>query len=355
MGRAFGRPEYSRRGFTQNITERVLAMTRQTGAMRRIFLLFLSFGMVAAIIFPFYANFFVTWKDGMLKYFVLGCIVAGIFVGVGNFLVFRSILKTLSGRVADTASEVFGDEFAVEREGGDLYESFVAQFSTLIDVLARNRDVIQRTVQELAFELEGMHAEIGNVNNRLSTMAENSAQTSEKSTDGEAVISRTVAGIDTIRDIITRSARTTAALEHDSAKIGEIVETINAIARQTNLLAVNAAVEAARAGEHGRSFSVVADEVRNLAIRASQSTGEIAELIDHLQQEIRGAAKAMREGEVVIGKEAESSQEAGEALKFIASAMRGVIDQIREINEAVTSITAASSKVSETIATFEAL
>ncbi len=330
-------------------------MKMQTGPMRKIFLLFLSCGMAAAIIFPFYANFFVTWKEGMLKFFVLGCVVAGIFVGVGNFLVFRSILTTLSGRVADTAGEVFGDEFAVERAGGDLYESFVAQFSTLIDVLARNRNIIRQAVHELACELEGMHAEIGNVNRRLSTMAENSAQTSEKSADGEAVIARTVAGIDTIKEIVCRSARTTAALEQDSVKIGEIVETINHIARQTNLLAVNAAVEAARAGEHGKSFSVVADEVRTLANRASQSTLEITELITHLQLEIREAAKAMREGMVVIEKEAESSQEAGNALKFIASTMRDVIDQTREINEAVNSITVASSKVAKTIATFESL
>lgn len=330
-------------------------MKLQTGAMRKIFLLFLSFGMVAAIIFPFYANFFVTWKDGMLKYFVLGCMVAGIFVGVGNFLVFRSILTTLSRRVADAASEVFGDEFAVQRAGGDLYESFVAQFSTLINVLARNRNIIRQAVQELASELEGMHTEIGNVNKRLSAMAENSAQTSEKSADGEAVIARAVAGINTIKEIVSRSARTTVALEQDSTKIGEIVETINDIARQTNLLAVNAAVEAARAAEHGKSFSVVADEVRTLANRASQSTGEIDGLIANLQQEIQGAAKAMREGMVVIEKEANSSQEAGNALKFIASTMHEVIEQIREINEAVNSITVASAKVSKTIATFESL
>ncbi|MEJ2690678.1 MAG: methyl-accepting chemotaxis protein [Deltaproteobacteria bacterium] len=220
---------------------------------------------------------------------------------------------------------------------------------------ARNRNVIRRTVHELALDLEGMHDEIGQVNNRLTVMARNSTQTSEKSANGEAVISRTVAGIDTIKEIITNSARTTAALEQDSVKIGEIVETINAISRQTNLLAVNAAVEAARAGENGKSFSVVADEVRNLANRASQSTGEISELITHLQKEIRGAAKAMREGVIVIEKEANSSQEAGEALKFIASTMRGVISQIQEINRAVNSITDASSKVSETIVTFESL
>lgn len=327
----------------------------QTGAMRKIFLLFLSCGMVAAIIFPFYANFFVTWKEGMLKYFVLGCVVAGVFVGVGNFLVFRSILTTLSGRVADTASEVFGDEFAAERKGGDLYESFVAQFSTIIDVLASNRNIIRQAVQELAIELEGMHAEIGNVHKRLSSMAENSTQTSEKSAEGEAVIARTVAGFATVKEIVSRSAGTTVALEQDSVKIGEIVKTINAIAQQTDLLAVNAAVEAARAGEHGRSFSVVADEVRILADRASQSAGEIAAVITHLQSEIRGAATAMREGMMVIEREAESSLEAGNALKFIASAMHDGRDQIREINEAVNSITAASSKVSETITTFESL
>ncbi len=122
-------------------------MTQErTGAMRRIFLTFLSFGMVAAIVFPFYANFFVNWKEGMLKYFVLGCIVAGIFVGVGNFLVFRSILKALSSRVAATASEVFGDEFARETESsqqaGDALKFIGSAMRDVIDQIQEINEAV---------------------------------------------------------------------------------------------------------------------------------------------------------------------------------------------------------------------
>jgi methyl-accepting chemotaxis protein len=167
-----------------------------------------------------------------------------------------------------------------------------------------------------------------------------------------------------IRAKVGVSAEKVQEMGRRSDQIGAIVETIEDIASQTNLLALNAAIEAARAGEHGKGFAVVADEVRKLAERASNATKEIGGLIKGIQTTVNEAVHAMEEGarEVEVG--VSRANEAGHALSSILEAADAVYKQAQEAklateqvrqasNELVNSIDSVSAVVEENTAATE--
>ncbi len=121
----------------------------------------------------------------------------------------------------------------------------------------------------------------------------NSEQTLQQTQRGQAVVEQVNAEIADVSSAVQESTHRIGMLQSRSQEIGNITQVIAEIAAQINLLALNAAIEAARAGESGRGFAVVADEVRKLAERTSVATGEIAHMIDAIQQETRFAVDAM--------------------------------------------------------------
>jgi methyl-accepting chemotaxis protein len=174
-------------------------------------------------------------------------------------------------------------------------------------------------------------------------------EASQLAATGGVAVNRSVEGMKGILTTVTESAAVIQTLGQSSEKIGSIVQTIEDIAGQTNLLALNAAIEAARAGEAGRGFAVVADEVRKLAERSGAATREIAALISEIQTATQEAVRSMESGVGEVNTQAELAKNAGESFSEIEKAFSLVTEQVQRISSASDQMSGASDQVSRSI------
>ncbi|MDD5286480.1 MAG: methyl-accepting chemotaxis protein [Desulfuromonadaceae bacterium] len=204
-------------------------------------------------------------------------------------------------------------------------------------------------INTVATASEEMSATSTDIAHNCSMAADASKSTADSATDGAKVVDESIKGMNTIADRVRQTSTTITALGTRSEQIGEIIGTIEDIADQTNLLALNAAIEAARAGEQGRGFAVVADEVRALAERTTKATREIGEMIKAIQNETQAAVKAMEIGVNEVEKGAELSQKSGRALEEILERINEVTMQINQIATAAEEQTATTGEVTNNI------
>jgi len=202
-------------------------------------------------------------------------------------------------------------------------------------------------VSNIAAAGEEMSATSADIAQNCNMAAEGSRQATAAAVSGSQVVEETIAVMNSIAKRVKETAKTVETLGGRSEQIGEIVGTIQDIADQTNLLALNAAIEAARAGEQGRGFAVVADEVRKLAERTRKATTEISEMIKTIQSETNGAVIAMEMGVDEVAKGSEKAAQSGKALESILEKINEVTHQINEVATAAGEQTSTNLEISK--------
>ena len=200
----------------------------------------------------------------------------------------------------------------------DATSSSIAELSATIKEVANNADNLSIATDETLSAMEEMRSSVKEVE----ASAKESAKLSQKvmtdaSTFGMGSIEKTIEGMKNIKSSVEKTNDFVKKLGVRSEEIGKILNVIDDITDQTTLLALNAAILAAQAGEHGKGFSVVAEEIKDLAERTAFSTQEIGSLIQSVQQEVKGTVQAMGEGLKSVDEGLKLSREASDALKKI--------------------------------------
>lgn len=228
--------------------------------------------------------------------------------------------------------------------GGQMSKSSqkVAEFIRQNKALSEQQNLRLETIATAA---EQMTATLNEVTSNTVSTADYANQVEQEAQKGIDVMSNTSQQFSDLSTRFDDTANIIAQLTAQSDQVSNVVSVIQSIAEQTNLLALNAAIEAARAGEQGRGFAVVADEVRTLAQRTQQSTGEISEIINQLQDKADGANTAIQQSQQQVGSTQEQVLMSAEVLESIFKA----VSKIKDLTQGVATASQEQLSVTEDI------
>jgi len=229
----------------------------------------------------------------------------------------------------------------------DEVTSTMHEMSINVQNVVKNTQVQASSVSETSASIDQMVTSIQRVADTAKLLVDISHRSREEAQTGMVTMDKATEGLNRTSLAIQSSGEIIGALGRRADDIGKIIEVIDDLAEQTNLLALNAAIEAARAGEHGLGFAVVAEEVRKLAEKSTQSTKEISDLIQGIQKEAREAVENMEKSTTMVQEGLLLNKDLSLALDKISDVVSEVYKFSQEIGAATMEQSNGSSQIAK--------
>ncbi|OLQ73299.1 chemotaxis protein [Photobacterium proteolyticum] len=232
------------------------------------------------------------------------------------------ILLSAIQTTADSLKGIIGNITDASKRLGDASE----HLTTITTNTSRGAQEQQHMTDQVAVAMNQMSISVQEVAQNAVKAAQFANDAHSEAQTGIEIVQGTIESISKLDDEISLTSSRLGELAQEADNIGGILDVIRGIADQTNLLALNAAIEAARAGEQGRGFAVVADEVRGLAKRTQDSTTEIQELIERLQQGTHDVVASMEKSSDFVKASVVDAGKSGDAFNVITEAIAKIND-----------------------------
>ena len=250
-------------------------------------------------------------------------------------------IKDVSEQMASSSEELSAS--------GEQVSDTAEQVGTAIQEVASGAEEQSAQIDETRDNVTDLAQGIDNVSDMSEDMDEQADNVMSNINQGKEEITNTIEEVQEVKVQANKTGKNINELGDLSEEIGEIVELINGISAQTNLLALNAAIEAARAGEAGRGFSVVADEIRELAEESSEATENIAGLITDIQNRVEETIGQMHKAEDAVETSVSAIKTTEDSFEEINKAAQKLSDLIEDVSTATNKMADNSSEVSASI------
>ena len=235
------------------------------------------------------------------------------------------------------------------RQASEVVNRSAAEVRAAATSLAQGAQHQTQQILEVSSAVAGVAAGVQHIAGTADSASAVSREATEVSHQGREAAERAVAGMAGVREMTLQSARKVKRLGESTQEVGEIVQMVSGFAKQTNLLALNAAIEAARAGEHGRGFSIVAQEIRNLANSSADATQAIHARIKAIQNDTSAVVVTIEESTRQVVIQSEMVTQAGAALEAVDAVMQRIAEGIGDITQTAGQQAQASTMIANSM------